>query len=73
MLLYMSRDYVGDMAETVSLLWPAPEGQPADLDDGTLRLSNVVERLAVAGPGRGAGRARRACSTISTPAAASPC
>ena len=45
-LLYMSRDYVGDMAETVSLLWPAPEGQPADLDDGTLRLSNVVERLA---------------------------
>ena len=22
-LLYMSRDYVGDMAETVSLLWPA--------------------------------------------------
>ena len=45
-LLYMSRDYVGDMAETVSLLWPAPEGQPPDLDDGTLRLSNVVERLA---------------------------
>ena len=23
-LLKMSRDYVGDMAETVSLLWPAP-------------------------------------------------
>ena len=45
-LLYMSRDYVGDMAETVSLLWPVPEGQPPDLDDGTLRLSNVVERLA---------------------------
>ena len=48
-LLYMSRDYVGDMAETVSLLWPAPEGQPADLDDGTLRLSAVVERLASLG------------------------
>jgi len=48
-LLYMSRDYVGDMAETVSLLWPAPEGQPPDLDDGTLRLSNVVERLASLG------------------------
>jgi DNA ligase 1 len=45
-LLYMSRDYVGDMAETVSLLWPAPEGGSPDLDDGTLRLSNVVERLA---------------------------
>jgi len=48
-LLYMSRDYVGDMAETVSLLWPAPEGGPPDLDDGTLRLSNVVERLASLG------------------------
>jgi DNA ligase 1 len=49
-LLYMSRDYVGDMAETVSLLWPKrDETQPADLDDGTLRLSNVVERLASLG------------------------
>ncbi|HMG46896.1 MAG TPA: cisplatin damage response ATP-dependent DNA ligase [Allosphingosinicella sp.] len=48
-LLYMSRDYVGDMAETVSLLWPVPEGQSPDLDDGTLRLSNVVERLASLG------------------------
>jgi len=49
-LLYMSRDYVGDMAETVSLLWPGVGGengaQPPDLDDGTLRLSSVVERLA---------------------------
>jgi DNA ligase-1 len=48
-LLSMSRDYVGDMAETVSLLWPAPEGQPSDMDDGTLRLANVVERLATLG------------------------
>lgn len=48
-LLHMSRDYVGDMAETVSLLWPVPEGQSPDLDDGTLRLSNVVERLASLG------------------------
>src|SRR3954467_15998354 len=48
-LLYMSRDYVGDMAETVSLLWPKATEQPADLDDGTLRLSNVVERLASLG------------------------
>jgi DNA ligase-1 len=44
-LLYMSRDYVGDMAETVSLLWPGPADQPAELDDGTLRLASVVERL----------------------------
>src|SRR5687768_1831602 len=44
-LFYMSWDYVGDMAETVSLLWPRPKDQPADLDDGTLRIASVVERL----------------------------
>ena len=44
-LLRMSRDYVGDMAETVSLLWPAPEGEPPDLDDGTIRLSEAIGRL----------------------------
>jgi DNA ligase-1 len=44
-LLYMSRDYVGDMAETISLLWPTSEGERCALDDGTLSLSNVVERL----------------------------
>ena len=48
-LLYMSRDYVGDMAETVSLLWPKRIDQPADIDDGTLRIANVVERLASLG------------------------
>src|SRR3546814_5435771 len=45
----MSRDYVGDMAETVSLLWPKGIDQPADIDDGPLRLANVVERLASLG------------------------
>ncbi|WP_037498461.1 cisplatin damage response ATP-dependent DNA ligase [Sphingomonas jaspsi] len=44
-LLRMSRDYVGDMAETVSLLWPAPEGESGEIDDGTIRLSEAVERL----------------------------
>ena len=44
-LLAMSRDYVGDIAETLSLLWPAPEGEPPDLDDGTVRLSDAVGRL----------------------------
>jgi DNA ligase-1 len=48
-LLYMSRDYVGDMAETVSLLWPPPPGESAEFDDGTLRLSAIVERLAAIG------------------------
>ncbi len=41
----MSRDYVGDMAETVSLLWPKP-AEACDLDDGTLGLAAIVERLA---------------------------
>ena len=44
-LLYMSRDYVGDMAETVALLWPKPEGEPAEIDDSTIRISDAVERL----------------------------
>jgi DNA ligase-1 len=44
-LFYMSWDYVGDMAETVSLLWPKRLDQPAEIDDGALRIANVVERL----------------------------
>src|SRR5688572_29062087 len=44
-LLYMSRDYVGDMAETVALLWPVAEGEPPDLDDGTITISQALERL----------------------------
>ena len=47
-LLRMSRDYVGDMAETVSLLWPTPEGEPPEVDDGTIRVSDAVERLRLA-------------------------
>src|SRR5688572_8132145 len=48
-LFYMSWDYVGDLAETAALLWPKPDGAPADLDDGTLRIARVVERLAQLG------------------------
>ncbi|HYG30526.1 MAG TPA: cisplatin damage response ATP-dependent DNA ligase [Allosphingosinicella sp.] len=44
-LFYLSWSYVGDLAETVSLLWPKRVDQPADIDDGTLRISAVVERL----------------------------
>ena len=44
-LLYMSRDYVGDMAETVALLWPKPLDEPAELDDATIPISGAVERL----------------------------
>jgi DNA ligase-1 len=44
-LFHMSWDYVGDMAETVSLLWPKRLDQPAEIDDGCLRIGAVVERL----------------------------
>src|SRR5206468_2440951 len=44
-LLYMSRDYVGDMAETVALLWPKPAGEPPEVDDATILISDAVERL----------------------------
>ena len=44
-LLYMSRDYVGDMAETVALLWPTPEGEPPEVDDATISISGAVDRL----------------------------
>src|SRR6058998_3254042 len=44
-LLHMSRDYVGDMAETVALLWPKPSGEPPETDDATISITGVVERL----------------------------
>jgi len=44
-LLYMSRDYVGDMAETVALLWPKPLNEPPEVDDATIPISNAVEQL----------------------------
>ncbi|MEO7178797.1 MAG: cisplatin damage response ATP-dependent DNA ligase, partial [Allosphingosinicella sp.] len=48
-LFRMSWDYVGDMAETVSLLWSKQIDQPAEIDDGSLRIANVVERLQTLG------------------------
>jgi len=48
-LLAMSHDYVGDLAETVALIWPKAGAEPPEIDDGTLRLSAVVERLASLG------------------------
>jgi ATP-dependent DNA ligase len=48
-LFAMSRDFVGDLAETAALLWPKPIGQPAELDDGSLRIGAVVERLRTLG------------------------
>jgi DNA ligase-1 len=44
-LFKLSRDYVGDTAETISLLWPAQEeGQDPP------RLADVVERVQNANP-----------------------
>src|SRR3954451_9419875 len=44
-LFYMSRDYVGDTAETMALLWPKREGEPAEIDDATISISDAIERL----------------------------
>jgi DNA ligase-1 len=44
-LFYMSRDYVGDTAETVSLLWPKRTGEPPDVDDATISISEAIGRL----------------------------
>ena len=44
-LLYMSRDYVGDMAETVALLWPKSLDEPPEVDDATISITQAIERL----------------------------
>src|SRR3954467_909008 len=44
-LFYMSRDYVGDTAETMALLWPARPGEPPEVDDATISISEAIERL----------------------------
>ncbi|MCH8616778.1 cisplatin damage response ATP-dependent DNA ligase [Sphingomonas sp. SM33] len=47
-LFRMSRDYVGDSAETISLLWDdAADGEP-ELDDATVSISQAVEHLRTA-------------------------
>jgi DNA ligase-1 len=47
-LFHMSRDYVGDTAETVALLWPTPEGEPPEVDDATITITEAIERLRTA-------------------------
>jgi DNA ligase-1 len=44
-LFYMSRDYVGDTAETVSLLWPKHSGEPPEVDDATISITAAIDRL----------------------------
>src|SRR3569623_53951 len=47
-LFAMSRDYVGDTAETESLLRPKPTREPPEIDDATLRISDAIDRLRIA-------------------------
>src|ERR687889_2485644 len=47
-LFRMSRDYVGDTAETVALLWPKRTGEPPEVDDATIRIADAVDRLRTA-------------------------
>ncbi|HVL79739.1 MAG TPA: cisplatin damage response ATP-dependent DNA ligase [Sphingomicrobium sp.] len=48
-LFHMSRDYVGDTAETVALLWPTADDGLPEIDDGTLGIAAAIERLRSAG------------------------
>ena len=47
-LFYLSRDYVGDTAETISLLWHKASGEPPEVDDATLSISDAIDRLRTA-------------------------
>src|SRR6476661_3322446 len=47
-LFYMSRDYVGDTAETVSLLWAKRSGEPSEIDDATISITQAIDRLRAA-------------------------
>ena len=47
-LFRMSRDYVGDTAETIALLWPKGSGEPAEIDDATIGISEAIEQLRAA-------------------------
>jgi DNA ligase-1 len=48
-LFRMSRDYVGDSAETISLLWDTSATGEPEIDDATVTISQAVERLRSAG------------------------
>ena len=64
-LFALSYDFVGDLAETIALIWPAPPGPPEDpaLAEVVDRLRAASRREATAGgraPARPARRARAA-------------
>ena len=50
-LFSLSYDYVGDLSETVALLWPSPPPRPIGIghNEEPLHLSDVISTLATAG------------------------
>lgn len=44
-LFALSYDYVGDLAETISLIWPAPINPTSKSPDEPPRMAEIVERL----------------------------
>ena len=48
-LFGLSLDYVGDLSETVALMWPAPRAAAAKSPEPELRLSEVVAALSSLG------------------------
>jgi DNA ligase-1 len=52
-LFAYSYDYVGDLAETISLVWPSDTGADSAPPVGTPRLGEVVERLRAASRSQG--------------------
>ena len=58
-LYQLSRDYVGDTAETVALLWPDRPPLAADAPD--LSLTEIVATMARANARTVLSRARKAC------------
>ncbi|WP_305984408.1 cisplatin damage response ATP-dependent DNA ligase [Roseibium sp. MMSF_3544] len=48
-LFSLSYDFVGDLSETIALMWPTPEGLDADRPGEELALSEVVTALDLAG------------------------
>jgi len=47
-LFAMSRDFVGDTAETLALLWPKRSREPHEVDDATITIANAIDRLSSA-------------------------
>ena len=73
-LFALSYDYVGDLSETVALMWPAPDARPRPRQIGApLTLTEVVMTLGTLGKARTAAHSSRAGSTRSTRPAAGPC